>query len=833
MPGPNIGYATLSVIPSMRGVEKELGAQMTAPAAVAGAKAGKLAGSGISRGLVGVGVGVAAIGVSLFKVGEKFDEAFDHIRVGTGATGKRLEGLKGDFRSVIATVPTDFGHAAEAIAQVNERLGLTGKPLQRVSEQFLELSRLQGGDVTQNIHTVTAAMNSWGISAVQQGPKLDVLFRVSQKTGSSVADLASTLAQGGPIFRQVGLTFEDSASLLGLFDKNGVNAGRAMLALSRVVALAAKEGKPAKKVLADTFLAIKNAPSDTKAAGVAVKVFGTRAGPQLAGLIRQGKLAYADLAKTIGKGGDTILGAAKDTNDFAEKWQVFKNQILLKIEPIASRVFSGVSKAMDFLSTPTGKVIGGVIGIVGAFLALNKAFKVLNAGLQAFKLATAANPFTLWLAGAAIAIFLIIKFRKQILGALKVVAGAFETAGKAVGRFFAPLVHFVASAGRAIVGFFEDLPGRVVGFVKDFFPLIIGLIFPPAGIALALVRFWGPISRFFISLPARILGLLTDAGRWLIDVGPKILTGLVNGLITGVAAVLTFFIELPVKILSFLARADVWLFKVGIQILTGLLKGLISFEITLGRFWLALPGRTLRFFVRAGVWLYNTGKDILLGLLQGIHAVEVKLWDFFRALPGVIGRFFRGAITWLYDKGKDIFKGAWQGVTVVAASLWNWFRDLPGKIRAFFRGAVTWLYNAGKQIIQGLINGITNAATGGGLFNSLKNVEKLILQWKGPPAHDIRLLQPAGAAIMRGLLIGLRSEENRLVSYLRATTGTIGGLGPSQLAVPSGRLATADPSATGVTSVTQHFNINNPAPEPASTSLYVVMRRLKLKASRS
>src|SRR4051794_4161340 len=56
---------------------------------------------------VGIAAGVVAGAVGLFKLGESFDEQFDKIRTGTGATGKTLQGLQSDFKAVVTQVPTD------------------------------------------------------------------------------------------------------------------------------------------------------------------------------------------------------------------------------------------------------------------------------------------------------------------------------------------------------------------------------------------------------------------------------------------------------------------------------------------------------------------------------------------------------------------------------------------------------------------------------------------------------------------------------------------------------------------------------------------------------
>jgi TP901 family phage tail tape measure protein len=304
--------------------------------------AAKVAGAGI---LVGAG----AVAAGLFEIGSSFDEAFDNIRIGTGATGPALEGLQNDMKAVAGAVPTSFGDAGKAITVFSQKLGLTGAPLQTLSSQVLELSRMTGTDLGGNLTAVTDVFNNFGVGAGEQSGKLDLLFRASQASGVSVAELAGTMSGAGVVLREVGLSFDQSAGFLATLAKAGVDAGDVMPALSKSLATAAKQGKDASTVFTDTFNAIKGAPDDVAGAGVALDVFGAKAGPKLAALIREGKLSYEEMTAAIAGGGDTILGASGDTQDFAEKLTMLKNRVFLAIEPIATKVFNKIGEVMDQL----------------------------------------------------------------------------------------------------------------------------------------------------------------------------------------------------------------------------------------------------------------------------------------------------------------------------------------------------------------------------------------------------------------------------------------------------------------------------------------------------
>ena len=364
----------------------------------------KLAGAAKVAG-AGIMIGAGAVAAGLFEIGSSFDEAFDNIRIGTGATGPALEGLQNDMKAVAGAVPASFGDAGKAITVFSQKLGLTGAPLQTLSSQVLELSRMTGTDLGGNLTAVTDVFNNFGVGAGDQSGKLDLLFRASQASGVSVAELAGTMSGAGVVLREVGLSFDQSAGFIATLAKAGVDAGDVMPALSKSLATAAKQGKDASSVFTDTFNAIKGAPDDVAGAGVALDVFGAKAGPKLAALIREGKLSYEDMTAAIAGGGDTILGASGDTQDFAEKLTMLKNRVFLAIEPIATKVFNAIGQAMDNVGPKveqltiwmtengdTMKIVAGIIG--GIMLVVLAAYTVSMIAAAAATIAAAA-PFIL------------------------------------------------------------------------------------------------------------------------------------------------------------------------------------------------------------------------------------------------------------------------------------------------------------------------------------------------------------------------------------------------------------------------------------------------------
>lgn len=339
------GVAVIPIRPDLSGFEREIEKSQGGLKSKLGSLGKIAAAAGVA-----VGAGLAAGAVGALKLGASFDDAYDKIRVGTGATGKALKGLEQSFKNVLKTTPTDFGNASTAVADLNTRLGLTGKELELRSRQFLELSRITGTDVSANIKSITRVFGDWSISADKQTDTMNALFRASQATGSGVDELASKVVQFGAPLRQMGFGFEESISLLGKFEKEGVNSELVMGSLRIALGKLAKAGKDPVKAFEAQVKAIQATGDAGKANALALELFGARAGPDMAAAIREGRFDLGELFNTVKFGQETIIDAAEGTADFSEKWQVFKNRVLVGLEPLAMRVFNALGAAMDALS---------------------------------------------------------------------------------------------------------------------------------------------------------------------------------------------------------------------------------------------------------------------------------------------------------------------------------------------------------------------------------------------------------------------------------------------------------------------------------------------------
>jgi TP901 family phage tail tape measure protein len=277
----------------------------------------------------------AAVGVAFRQIGNDFNAGRNAIIAGTGASGKELEGLEKAMKRVGGRVPQDLGQVGEAVAELNTRLGLSGPALEGMSKQFLDLSRVAGGDVKTNVAAVTRVFGDWDIATENQSSALDTLFKASQLTGAGVDSLSRQVVQFGAPMRQLGFSFEESTALLGKFEQEGVNTELVMGSMRIALGRMARAGEEPIETFQRMVGEIENAGSAGEANAIALELFGARAGPDMAAAIREGRFEIGDLVAQLQDADGALGDAAKRTLRLGDHLSMLKNRVTGAVGPMA------------------------------------------------------------------------------------------------------------------------------------------------------------------------------------------------------------------------------------------------------------------------------------------------------------------------------------------------------------------------------------------------------------------------------------------------------------------------------------------------------------------
>lgn len=291
-----------------------------------------------------------AVGGAALLAADSVEKAYAQIRRGTGETGKVLKGLQTDFIEVLKQVPESTGQVATAIADLNTRLNLQGDSLQGLAKQTLELSRVTDSNLSTVIAQTTRVFADQSIAAADYGNSLDFLFKVAQGTGITLEKLATQTVNYGVPLRQLGFTFEETATLIGRFEKEGVNLETVFAGLKQGLGNFAEAGKVPAEEFEKVVASIK-AADEANGILIATQVFGKRAASDMAAAIREGRFDIDEMTEAFKRSKESIAQAAAETVTISDRLGVMKNALTLALEPLGSELLKAAEPLIKDLSS--------------------------------------------------------------------------------------------------------------------------------------------------------------------------------------------------------------------------------------------------------------------------------------------------------------------------------------------------------------------------------------------------------------------------------------------------------------------------------------------------
>lgn len=694
-------------------------------------QSGERAGGGFGKKFSGAlgpllgGATIAGVGAAFLSIGNSFDEMVDNIAIGTGKSGKALDELSSSAKEVGKTVPQSFGEVGSAIAKVNATMGLTGQPLQDLTTQFLNLSRITGTDVDTNITALTRTFGDWGVATDKQSSTLDYLFKTSQATGAEVGGLAEKLVQFGAPLRSMGFDLQTSTALLGTFQKTGVNTELVMGSMRIALSKFAKAGQDAPTTLRAMIAEIKAMPSATAAAAKGMEIFGTRAGADMADTIRGGKFEIDALMETLAGSETTINGAAADTADFAESWAIFKNKLMAEVEPAATKLFDALGKGMGWISDHGIPAVEGITAAVTNFGGTEAAVDLLLDSFHGMKVVVTE------LVDTGKGLYNTVNENKAVFGTL---AGVITT------LMLPSLVALVT--GWTTAGIAATVSGAQTAIV---WTMLQASAIKSA--ALFVVAQGTIVAGWVASAAAAMASAVTMAAAWLIGLGP---VGLIIAAITLIVGVFVLLWKKCDWFRNFWIGAWEWIKNAAVNAWEGFLKPLFDkFLDILG--WVG----------EKALWL----KDAIGNAFDFIGNV-ISLW--WNNIVKPVWDAFGNAISWVID---HIVKPAFDGLKTALGAVGDFFGKTVDGIKNAWEGV--------KRAVATPINFVIETVWNGGLLKAWNKVAEWL-----PGLEPMQPLAPVAFARGGGVFGGKKGKDsvNALLMpdehvWTTAETDAVGGHG--------------------------------------------------------
>ena len=560
--------------------------------------------------------------------------------------------------SVFGSLPTSAADAGIAIGEVNTRFGLTGESLEQLSSQFIQFAQINETDLNGAIGSVNKNLQIFGLGAEDAQGYLGLLTTQAQATGISVDDLMNSVQKNGPVFKEMGLSIDESVNLLAQFEKNGVNAESALAGLKKAQQNATAEGKNLSQSLGETMEAIKGASSETEALQIATELFGKKSALEMTQAIREGRFSVDDLASGLDDFKSTVTDTFEGTQDAPDKLTTAMNNLKIAGKEIGETLLTALAPVFE-------KLVNAAKKLAEWFSSLSDGQKEMI--LVAGGLAAAIGP-----------VLIAIGKMSTGLSALITYFGSAETMGgkliAALGGISAPVVA-VAAAVAALVAAFVHLWNTNEEFRAK------------------ITEIWNSIVEAFQNFFQGIVDRLNALGFQFKDI-----TEVLKTLWDGFCAFLAPVFE---GAFQFIATT----LETVLNVLTGL------FDVFSGLFtgnWDLLWQGVKEVF--EGIWngikdwfdnILNTMKDVLDVVCSWFGTTWEETWNgiksFFEGIWDGISGFFSGAVegiktaasnawNWISEKTESIWNGikdhiinpisdAWNKVSEVFGNIYNWIKD--------------------------------------------------------------------------------------------------------------------------------------------------------------
>lgn len=329
-----------------------------------------------------IGVGTGAI-----LAWNKYDEAIDGIIKATGATGDEIKSLEKVYKKVYGTMPVEADKLSGAIGELNTQFGFTGDQLEEASKLMIQFENVTGSDVVSSVQFAKQSMEKFGLEADKLPQVLDSVVSSAQKTGMSVDQVFQSMIRGAPQIKSIGLSFEQSALLMGKLEQKGLDANNVLSLLGKGQVTLAKNGKSLSDGLKEIENRLSNASDETEQLSIVSEYFGTKGAVVMLDAIKQGALNFDELANASEESKGILEQTFNDTLDPADKFKVAMNNLELAgatlggaIQETLAPILDGLATAMQnvaqwFENLPepiqsTIVIVGLLVAIIGPLIAI-------------------------------------------------------------------------------------------------------------------------------------------------------------------------------------------------------------------------------------------------------------------------------------------------------------------------------------------------------------------------------------------------------------------------------------------------------------------------------
>ena len=191
---------------------------------------------------LGAGVAIAGLGATSLKVAGNFEAAMNGVRAVSNATGEDFTKLRDTAKELGASTAFSATEAANGM----EFLAMSGMKTEQILSTIpnaLSLAAAGSLDLASSADILSNIMTGLGLKAEESGRAADVLAQAAASSNVDIQMLGESMKYVAPIAKQLGMSLEETAAMVGVLGNAGIQGSEAGTALRSVYARFATDDK--------------------------------------------------------------------------------------------------------------------------------------------------------------------------------------------------------------------------------------------------------------------------------------------------------------------------------------------------------------------------------------------------------------------------------------------------------------------------------------------------------------------------------------------------------------------------------------------------------------
>jgi TP901 family phage tail tape measure protein len=193
---------------------------------------GKLKALGSNMTMAGIlGTLPAAVSMKWFI---EFDDAMRAVKASATATGEQFESLTAKARELGRSTSYTATQVANAMLEM-ARAGFSPAEIETAAPGMLDLARATGTDLPLATEIAMAALQQFEMKVSEATNVADILVAAVNSSAASLEDMGETLGYVGPVAKDAGMSFRDTAKAIGALSNMGIEGSMAGTSLRQIL----------------------------------------------------------------------------------------------------------------------------------------------------------------------------------------------------------------------------------------------------------------------------------------------------------------------------------------------------------------------------------------------------------------------------------------------------------------------------------------------------------------------------------------------------------------------------------------------------------------------